>query len=977
MRPRLVDRLAACQVGIVTAPAGSGKTTLLWHAATGTHGPVAWYPAGDGGGTVAGFLAGLAGALGPLIGAHDPRWTRSEDLARAASSAGEAVLLVVDDAHALEGTPAAAALGQVIVSAPPRLRVLVGSRLAPGVDLSALRVSGALAEVGPEDLRFRAWEVESLFRVVYREPLAPETVADLARRTGGWAACLQLFHLAMRHRSPTQQRRVLASLDSHSRLVGEYLASQVLDELPEDLRIFLVRTSLLRRPTPELCDALLGRSGSAAALAELHRRQLCTVALDEEGAFRYHDVLRSHLEGELLAGLGEEATVAEYRRAGDLLAGAGQLEEAAWVLARAGDREGVGRLLDARGDRLTSAGNGWLDAMHPSWAGSDPWLCLAAARRELAEGRFAEALACYRRGAHAPGGAGAICRREAEALAAWAESPGAPGPADPGPGGPAPGGWLGLLRAAVTSDPLAAAEAAASDPSAGGRLAEGAALFLHGDWERAASLLWAAGVQPDASAVVANASRILAAVAEVGLGLVPPVGPDLLAEQAEAAAIPWLARAGAALAAVGGPTAAPVLTALETACQRSGDTWGAGVMGLLAGLDGMRADGPPLGVLERAARAFGSVGAPVLRAWCLAVRALSLARLHHPESRAAADEARAAAIACVAAGPAGLAALAQALSPGAARSDLARARSELVYVGLWDRGWLALSRWPQLAPGPGRVSRVRPEEEAGAGWAPARAPASEEGPGAAARVPPVLLRCFGAFRLELDGVPAPLGEIKPKARELLRLLAAHVGRPVHREALVEALWPEADPAAGVRNLQVAISALRRALDPGAGRGSSRLIARDGEAYRLALPEGSDADLLRFESEFASARQAKIDGDGERAASHLRAVLAAHEHPLLAEDGPAEWVGPPRRRYQAEAAAAALDLARLELERGSPEAAAAACERGVAIDRYRDELWRLLVEARTRSGEHAAAQRARRAYRDMLAELGLESPTIAS
>ena len=57
-------------------------------------------------------------------------------------------------------------------------------------------VSGELVELDSEALRFRSWEVEELFRLVYREPLSPEGAAALTRRTGGWAAGLMLFHLS-------------------------------------------------------------------------------------------------------------------------------------------------------------------------------------------------------------------------------------------------------------------------------------------------------------------------------------------------------------------------------------------------------------------------------------------------------------------------------------------------------------------------------------------------------------------------------------------------------------------------------------------------------------------------------------------------------------------------------------------------------------------------------------------------------------
>ena len=117
-------------------------------------------------------------------------------------------------------------------------------------------VSGALREIAHDDLRFRSWEVERLFADVYGEPLPPGDVAQLARGLEGWAAGLQLFHLATRGKHTSERRRAVASLPARSKLIREYLSGNVLDELPEDERSFLVDTAVLGRLTPALCDDL-------------------------------------------------------------------------------------------------------------------------------------------------------------------------------------------------------------------------------------------------------------------------------------------------------------------------------------------------------------------------------------------------------------------------------------------------------------------------------------------------------------------------------------------------------------------------------------------------------------------------------------------------------------------------------------------------------------------------------------------------
>jgi DNA-binding SARP family transcriptional activator len=250
---------------------------------------------------------------------------------------------------------------------------------------------------------------------------------------------------------------------------------------------------------------------------------------------------------------------------------------------------------------------------------------------------------------------------------------------------------------------------------------------------------------------------------------------------------------------------------------------------------------------------------------------------------------------------------------------------------------------------------------------------------ATAQPPRPTVRCLGGFELRLDGEPVALGSLKPRCQALLRLLAMYGGRPVHREALIDALWPNADQAAGMRGLQVAVSTLRRFLEPDAGRGEASLLVREGQTYRLALPEPTDADVVAFSRALVEARAATATGEARTAERALERALDAYGGDLLPEDGPAEWVVGEREHFRAEAAEAAATLAALQLARDAAMSAAATCKRGLAIDHYRDPLWRLLVDAYEHAGEYAAAEKARRGYSAMLAELGLadDRPRAAS
>src|SRR6266511_2237193 len=410
------DRVWEHGLGLVVAPAGSGKTTALAQFATAVDVPVAWYRAEAAEADPRLLLAYLERALGAALGPLEPGW---ETLERAVA--------------ALERWPGRRAL-------------LVGSRSTPRLNLSRRRLAGALFELGADDLRFRSWEVEHLFHDFYREPLPPEEVASLARRTEGWAAGLQLFHLATQGKPADERRRAVAALGTRSKLVRDYLARNVLDELRGELRAFLLDTCVLTRLDGRLCDRLRGGSGSQRLLEELEARQIFTVPVDDEGTFRYHEVLRAHLEAALVEEVGEAEVAARYRRAGTLLEQAGALPEALHAYCRAGDSAAVTRLLGARGGELVDEAVTWLDALPPTLAEQDPWLALASARRRLAEGRLRAAVAAYQRAelAFAASTPREVCRRERHIAAAWLVA--APVPASD---------WTGLLRAAARRAPLA------------------------------------------------------------------------------------------------------------------------------------------------------------------------------------------------------------------------------------------------------------------------------------------------------------------------------------------------------------------------------------------------------------------------------------------------------------------------------------------------------------------------------------------
>ncbi|HET9444595.1 MAG TPA: AAA family ATPase, partial [Acidimicrobiales bacterium] len=496
------------RLGLVVAPAGSGKTTLVAQFARATKAPVGWYRAEARDTSEATLVAHLERALeGTLAPATRPRTTVVE-VAQALEAAEARVLLAVDDLHVLAGTEAEAAFERLVDYLTPSVAVLVATRQLPDFNLSRLRVSGHLLELGPDDLRFRSWEVEALFRDLYAAPLPPGELADLARRTDGWAAGLKLFHLATSGKSSTERRRVLASLGSRSRLVREYLARNVVGDLPGEVRSFLIGTCVLGRLRGPLCDELLGRRGSEQVLADLELRQIFTTALDD-GSYRYHEVLRSHLDSALVEERGEAAARDLYQRGARLLEADGALSEALYAYCRAQDWEAASRLLGREGEHLVDDPGAWVETLPSSLVAGDAWLQVALARRHLALGRWQQALDAYQRAGDTPGSAGAAeaCRQERRRVIPWFD-----------PAATVPAGWIGLALAAVRRDPRSAWTRALELRDGPGRLVAGLAAVLHGRLGEGRHLLLDAAEDADSSPAMAAAARL-------GAGVTQALGP--------------------------------------------------------------------------------------------------------------------------------------------------------------------------------------------------------------------------------------------------------------------------------------------------------------------------------------------------------------------------------------------------------------------------------------------------------------------
>lgn len=309
LEQRLGEALASRRLTVISAPAGFGKTAALTRQferlPAGT--ALAWVAA-DEGDDLHRFLLCLLAALEPF----DLPWRAAPDALVAAALGDRAGrrpmaaalinalaaceiargLIVVDDAHRIDDAAVFEFIDLLLERLPAQWGVVISSRVDPPLALSRLRAQDELVEIRQSELRFTPEEVAALVQASG----GAADAAQLLARTGGWAAGLRLSLSAVRL-DPAGSTAAARLMD---RYVFDFLASEVLDDMSEELRDFLLRCSVLPELTADRCAIVSGNPRAAELLEEIERRGLFVSVLDGPvAALTLHDLFRACLDERL------------------------------------------------------------------------------------------------------------------------------------------------------------------------------------------------------------------------------------------------------------------------------------------------------------------------------------------------------------------------------------------------------------------------------------------------------------------------------------------------------------------------------------------------------------------------------------------------------------------------------------------------------------------------------------------------------
>jgi LuxR family maltose regulon positive regulatory protein len=413
VRRRLLELLhnaLDCKVSVISAPTGYGKTTLLahWRQVEEAEVPFAWVSLDEQDNDPIRLWRHVVEALGRVLPEEEDF---GDDVLVSMSAVGQQlvevplptlinelaelsypVVLVLDDYQFVTEENAHESVAFFVEHLPENVHLVIASRSDPPLPLGRLRARGEMNEIRTEQLAFTEEEADCLLNEKMGLDIGPDELSVLLERTEGWPAGIYLASLSLQNKE--DRHAFIESFRGSNRYIVGLLGDEVLAGLTEEVRQFLLETSVLRTIMGPLCDAVTGREGSATLLRELASSNLFVVSLDEQGEwYRYHHLFSELLLYELKSSRPDLVPTLR-RRASVWLEDSGFFEEAIRQAIAAADYERVGLLITRHWSGYVFAGQTatvqrWLESLPEEMITHDAalalvkaWICALGGRRE-------------------------------------------------------------------------------------------------------------------------------------------------------------------------------------------------------------------------------------------------------------------------------------------------------------------------------------------------------------------------------------------------------------------------------------------------------------------------------------------------------------------------------------------------------------------------------------------------------------------
>jgi LuxR family transcriptional regulator, maltose regulon positive regulatory protein len=357
---QLAKTVGKARVVTVSSPAGFGKTTamLRWAGIYRNEGrPVLWIAARAGIDSLATFLDALgAASIAAGLASDDTNGNAGPRgwLASLSVLAGPRPVLFIDDAQLLS-LEIREFVEQLIASARDSLTTVIASRGESGINLARLRSLGHLVEIRVRHLSFDHDEASRLIQQESGNTIPAEEVQRMVVDTQGWAAGLVLAVRAWQ-RDQAEGFPPQGGTTGLRNEFASYFHEEVMAGLPQNIRDFIVDTSILEKLTPSACAAVVNTENARLMLEEVFERGVFLADIDRElSQYRYYALFREMVLGRLMMRAPDRAGEL-HRRASHFFASTGDYQQSLDHAFQSGDKAFLADQLEQLAELMTYSG---------------------------------------------------------------------------------------------------------------------------------------------------------------------------------------------------------------------------------------------------------------------------------------------------------------------------------------------------------------------------------------------------------------------------------------------------------------------------------------------------------------------------------------------------------------------------------------------------------------------------------------------
>ncbi|WP_424767692.1 LuxR C-terminal-related transcriptional regulator [Paenibacillus sp. sgz302251] len=205
------------------------------------------------------------------------------------------LVIIFDDYHFIELSDIHRSLAYLLEHLPPHIHLYIASRTSLTLPTARLLAKGELHRIIVQDLQFQLDEGLIFFRNSTDLWLTKEQVTQLLHQTEGWISGMQLAAISLKRSNNIVES--IHQFSGHQHNISDYLLEEVLHHQSEQMRAFLLETSILSRMNRSLCEAVTGKGNSQEQLERLEQLNLFIIPLDDQrNWYRYHHLLSDFLQ---------------------------------------------------------------------------------------------------------------------------------------------------------------------------------------------------------------------------------------------------------------------------------------------------------------------------------------------------------------------------------------------------------------------------------------------------------------------------------------------------------------------------------------------------------------------------------------------------------------------------------------------------------------------------------------------------------